>query len=333
MKKTTMILILILTFVLILSGCTRLPASEETGVKPSEYTGKLSTEEMQKENESLKTELDSAKTELEKLEKDYLNLAKNNEAIISQLQEAESLLDIVESDDIPDFKSEETDKNSITSYLNDSISSLDDSYRKIEIIQSTDSKILFLTTGYGEKFSQIFVWNIGEDKPSLLEGASFEKSGSWKWLLQDKFIVIDSGSGDKKVIDAQNSMVAGEFKAKGEIYLLPGTATVLIQNPDTNVYSLYDFSSSTGQELNLDSKNKYTSFHVDGDNAITFEGTYEEQGIEYRVSATISIEEMKEAYSIKNIDETEETENMDTIESEDTLDTQMQNDKSEGKTA
>lgn len=329
MKKTSMILILILTFVLILSGCTRLPASVETGVKPSEYTGKLSAEEMQKENESLKHELDSTKTELEKLEKDYMNLAKNNEAIISQLQEAESLLDIVGSDDIPDFKSEGTDKNSIITYLNDSISSLDDSYRRIEIIKSTDTKILFLTTGYGEKFSQVFTWTIGEEKPSLIEGASFEKSGNWQWLLQDKFIAIDSGTGDKKIIDAESSKVAGEFKANGEIYLLPDTTTVLIQNPDNNVFSLYDFSSSTVQELKLDSKNKYTSFHIE-DGRIIFEGTYQDQGIEYKVSATINIEEMKEAYSIKNINETDENENMDTIESEDNLD--IQNDNPEGKT-
>ncbi|WP_312832922.1 hypothetical protein [Sedimentibacter saalensis] len=329
MKKTAIILMLALTFVSLLSGCTRLPASVETGVKPSEYTGKLSAEEMKKENESLKTELDSKKLELEKLEKDYLNLAKNNEAIISRLQEAESLLDIVVSDDLPDFKSEGTDKNSIISYLNDSISSLDDSYRKIEIIQSTDSKILFLTTGYGEKFSQVFTWTIGEDKPSIIEGASFEKSGKWQWLLQDRFIVIDSGSGDKKIIDAENSRVAGEFKAKGEIYLLPDTSTVLIQNPESNVFSLYDFGLSSDQELKLDSKNKYTSFRVD-DKDIIFEGTYKDQGIEYNVSATINIEEMKEAYSIKSIDETGANENMDTIESEDSLD--GQSDNSEGKT-
>lgn len=329
MKKMTMILMLTLTLFLLLSGCTRLPASVETGVKPSEYTGKLSAEEMKKENESLKHELDSTKTELEKLEKDYMNLAKNNEAIISQLQEAESRLDIVVNDDIPDFKSEGTDMNSITSYLNNSISSLDDSYRKIEIIQSTDNKILFITTGYGEKFSQVFSWTVGEDKPSLIEGASFEKSGNWQWLLQDKFISIDSGNGDMKIIDVENSKVAGEFKSKGETYLLPGTSTVLVQNPENNVFSLFDFSLSTYQELKLDSKNKYTSYIVDG-NAITFEGTYQDQGIEYNVSATINIEEMKEAYSIKNIDETGTNENMDTIESEDNLNTK--NDNPEGKT-
>jgi hypothetical protein len=329
MKKTSMILILILTFVLILSGCTKLPASIETGVKPSEYTGKLSAEELQKENEGLKHELDSTKTELEKFKKDYMNLAKNNEAIISQLQEAESLLDIVVSDDIPDFKSEGTDKNSIINYLNDSISSLDDSYRKIEIIKSTDTKILFITAGYGEKFSQVFTWTIGEEKPTLIEGASFEKSGNWLWILQDKYIAIESGSGDKKIIDVENNKVAGEFKAKGDIYLLPDTSTVLIKNPENNVFSLYDFSLSTSQELKLDSKNKYTSFHVE-DGKITFEGTYQDQGIEYNVSATINIEEMKEVYSINNFDETGENENMDTIESEDNLDTKNEN--SEGKT-
>ncbi|MDF2615619.1 MAG: hypothetical protein K0Q47_274, partial [Sedimentibacter sp.] len=246
-----------------------------------------------------------------------------------QLQEAESLLDIVVSDDIPDFKSEGTDKNSIINYLNDSISSLDDSYRKIEIIKSTDTKILFITAGYGEKFSQVFTWTIGEEKPTLIEGASFEKSGNWLWILQDKYIAIESGSGDKKIIDVENNKVAGEFKAKGDIYLLPDTSTVLIKNPENNVFSLYDFSLSTSQELKLDSKNKYTSFHVE-DGKITFEGTYQDQGIEYNVSATINIEEMKEVYSINNFDETGENENMDTIESEDNLDTKNEN--SEGKT-
>jgi len=307
MRKTTTILFLTLATAFVAFGCTKLPASQETGIKPAEYGGVLGSEEIKKENESLKIEMEKTKTELEKMEKDYLSLAKNNESIISKLQEAQSKLDIVGNDEIPKFNSENTDKNSIAAYLNDSKNVLDESNRKIEIIQTTDSKILFCTVGYGDNFNQIFMWEIGQNEPVLIDGASFDKDGSWKWLLENKYIIIESGENksEKKVLDVENKKIAGTFESAQDVYLFPGTTTVLLQKQGMSAYVLYDFSTSGEKELNLDNNNKYTSYSVDEEkNEITFNGTYSnESGTKYFVQATMNIGKMKDIYEIKDLEE------------------------------
>lgn len=317
-----MILLMILATAFIAFGCTKLPASQETGVGPAEYEGIINSDEIKKENESLKEELDKTKTELEKMEKDYLNLAKNNESVISKLQEAESKLDIVENDDLPSFNSERTDKNSIAAYLNENKNVLDDSYREIEIIQSTESGILFCTVGYGDNFNQIFMWEVGQNEPILIDGAFFDKDGSWKWMTSE-YILIDSGNeAEKKVLDVQNRKIASTFESVEDVYLIPGTTTVLLQKPSSNVFVLHDFITSAEKELDLDYNNKYTSFAADeGEKEVTFKGTYaNDNGTEYYVQATMNIEKMKEIYEITNLeeiketDETEETEETDEIE-------------------
>ena len=75
--------------------------------------------------------MEKIKTEFEELEKNYLRLVKNNENLISKLEETESKLEIISSEDIPEFKSEETDKDSIVSYLNDSSKSV--SYTHLDV--------------------------------------------------------------------------------------------------------------------------------------------------------------------------------------------------------
>jgi hypothetical protein len=80
------ILVLVISTLVLAAGCTRLPASEETGLGPGEYEGIVNTQEIKKENVSLKEELEKIKSELEDLEKEYLSLAKSNESIISKLQ-------------------------------------------------------------------------------------------------------------------------------------------------------------------------------------------------------------------------------------------------------
>lgn len=330
MKKTTLVVFTAAIAAFLSFGCTRLPASEETGLGPAEYEGQASSDELRSQNKSLMEELEDTKTELEKLEKDYLNLAKNNEAMISKLQEAESRLEIVESEELPKFSLENADKGSIIRYLNESRSVLEDSFRDIEIIKSTDSSIVFCTKGYGDTFSQIFSWEIGKSQPEQIEGAGFDKDGSWKWL-DERFILIDTGSGNEsRVLDVENVAVVGEFIASGEAYLLPDTAALLIQKPDTGAYSIYDFSSSTEQEIKLDNKSKYLTFEVDADGKdVIFSGTYSgDGGIEYRVSATINIERLKEIYGIKNRDEADEDE-----ETQETQEPESQQGKTEGNAA
>ncbi len=313
MRKLNLILLLTVITALFTFGCTRIPASQETGVGPAEYEGVLNAGEIKKENDSLKGELDKAKVALEKIEKDYLNLTKNNESVISKLQEAESKLDIVQSKVIPKFNVEETDKNSITTYLNESKSILSESYRDIEIIQSNDSRILFSTVGYGDNFHQMFMWKIGQSEPVLIEGASFAKDGSWKWLAS-KYIVIESGNAaEMKVLDVENKKIVDTFESAQGVYLLPDTTTVLLQKTSSNGYVLRDFMTSKEKELDLDYNNKYSSFTADEvKNEITFIGTYTtDNGTEYLVQAKVSIEklkEMNEKIETEEVDETKENE-------------------------
>ncbi|MEL7649664.1 MAG: hypothetical protein AAGU76_16335 [Sedimentibacter sp.] len=330
MKKTTLVACMAAIAALLSFGCTRLPASEETGLGPAEYEGQISSDELKSQNKSLTEELESTKTELEKLEKDYLNLAKNNEAMISRLREAESRLEIVESEELPEFSLENSDKAGIIRYLNESRGVLEDSFRDIEIIKSTDSRIVFCTKGYGDTYSQIFSWEVGKSQPEQIEGAVFDKDGSWKWL-DERFVLIHKGSGNEnRVLDAENGAIVGEFAAAKEAYLLPGTAALLIQKIDTGTYSIYDFSSSTEQEIKLDNRSRYSTFEVDaGGRDITFSGAYSDDGgIEYRVSATINIERLKEIYGIKNRDEADEGE-----ETQEMLEPESQQGKTEGNAA
>lgn len=307
MRRKIAILLMMIMVTFILFGCTVLPASQETGVGPEEYAEIKNIEGIKKENENLKNEQSSLKDEIEKMEKDYLELAKNNETFISKLKEAESKLDILENNGIPKFNSEKTDKNSIVAYLNSSKNILNKSLRGIATIESPgENNVLFYTTGYGDSFNQIFMWSIGESEPVLIDGASFAKTGSFKWL-NEKFLLIDTGSEEEyKVLDIDSKGIISTFNSKQDVYLIPGTATFLIKATDSDTFALYDFINSKVQEINLDYKNKYTSFEIDeAKNEVLFTGVYtDDNGISYSINAVINLDAMKQKYDIITLKET-----------------------------
>ena len=290
------ILVLVISTLVLAAGCTRLPASEETGLGPGEYEGIVNTQEIKKENVSLKEELEKIKSELEDLEKEYLSLAKSNESIISKLQEAESKLDIVEAEDIPKFKIEDTDLNSIVQYLEESSSIIDKSVKVIDIISSGE-RVVFRTIGYGNVYSQIFIWDEGENEPTLIDGASFDKDGSYEWL--DRYILIKSG-GKNKVLDIENKKITGLFDEPLKMQLLKDTTTVLLKDKD-NKFVLYDFINDSNKQINLDN-NKYTDFNLQED-FVLFTGTYTENGVEYEIRARLALDELMEMYEIQRADE------------------------------
>jgi hypothetical protein len=290
------ILVLVISTLVLAAGCTRLPASEETGLGPGEYEGIVNTQEIKKENVSLKEELEKIKSELEDLEKEYLSLAKSNESIISKLQEAESKLDIVEAEDIPKFKIEDTDLNSIVQYLEESSSIIDKSVKGIDIISSGE-RVVFRTIGYGNVYSQIFIWDEGENEPTLIDGASFDKDGSYEWL--DRYILIKSG-GKNKVLDIENKKITGLFDEPLKMQLLKDTITVLLKDKD-NKFVLYDFINDSNKQINLDN-NKYTDFNLQED-FVLFTGTYTENGVEYEIRARLALDELMEMYEIQRADE------------------------------
>ena len=300
-------LLIIAVFTLIFTmGCTQIPISEETGIGPGEYEGIANTEEIKKENSRLKEELDKIKTEFEELEKDYLRLVKNNENIISKLEETESKLDIVNSEDIPEFESEETDKDSIVSYLKDSSKLIDDSIKGIEVI-SDDESVVFRTLGYGEEHSQIFIWDEGENEPVLIEQASFNKEGSYEWL--GKYILIKNDHKNK-ILDIENKKITGSFDEPQKLQFLEGTTSILLKDKD-NKFVLYDFINDNKKQIDLDN-NKYTDFNLQN-NFVVFSGAYVENDVEYEIRASITLDKIMEIYEIEGNEEVELEEMEDTV--------------------
>lgn len=301
MKK---FILLITVFILVFTiGCTRLPLSEETGVGPGEYEGIVNTEEIKNENNNLKEELEKAKEELdnkadelEELKKEYISLAKSNENIIFKLEDAESKLNIVESEDVPKFNTENTDKNSIISYLKDSSKLIDDSVKGIEVI-STDANVVFRTLGYGKEYSQIFIWDEGENEPLLIDGAVLDKEGSYEWIGQ--YILVKNSDGKNKVLDIKNKKITGTFDEPQKYKLLEGTTTILLKDDD-NKFILYDFVNNSNKQINLDN-NKYTDFTLQNDK-IVFSGTYVEENVEYEMRASFAMDKLFEQYEIKSDD-------------------------------
>ncbi len=310
--RTKILVLVVLISMSALFGCTVLPASEETGIGPEEYAQIRNIEATKKENESLKNELDNLKTEIEEVRKDYLELSQNNEDMVSKLEEAETKLNILESEGIPEFYSQRTDQNSISAYLSSNKSVLEKDIRGIEIIDSlSDGYILFYTTGYGDNLNQMFIWNEGENRPVPIEDGTFDrtafdKEGSFMWI-SSRYLLLDAGYDQYKIMDVEDMKIANVFYSMHDAYLIPETATFITQNPDTGIFSLYDFISSKEQEIALDNKHKhaYSYFKEDkGTNELIFTGTYyDEFGIKYSMEAVINIEKMKQNYDIASLEE------------------------------
>lgn len=318
MKNINKVL-LISTFSLFLFGCTVLPASEETGVGPQEYTSIKEAEKIKKENDSLYGEVNNLKDKLKSMEEDYLSVSKNNDTLISKLKEAEDKLQILENEDIPKFNLDENDKNSIVAYLNNSKSTLEKKYKNIEIIENkNDNKVLFYTTGYGDSYNQIFAWNTGENEPILIDKATFTKDGTIEWI-NDSYLLINTGEDNEyKVLDTGKNSIISQFKSNLDVYLIPDTLMYIINN-ETKKFAVYDFINSKETEIDLDYSNKYTSYEAD-ENNIIFKGIYtDDNRTEYEIKATISMSKIKETYASEQ--ETNESDNKaeEIIESDDTV--------------
>lgn len=322
MKK---IVIILLITILTAFGCTRIPASEETGVKPSEYEGvnTLSKNELISENEKIKNELEVTLKELEKLKDDYLSIAKNNDLIIKKLDEAENLLKELEDEgnELPEFNLEQSDKSSIYKYIDDRKNVLNNNFKNIELIplKENENIVMFYTVGYGENYNQIFIWEIGKTEPVIVEGANFNKEGSYNWLLQNKYIIIDIGKTDvreKRIVDVEQKKVVSIFETNSNnMYLIPGTASILMQKPKTDkslpLFVIYDFINDEEQVLGFEFQDKDLKFNVDDENkTITFIGSYKNNDdIEYSIQAAINIEKLIEKYSIKTLEQSIEQKN------------------------
>ncbi len=303
MRKTAFILLITLVTVV---GCTKIPASEETGIKPGEYEGQMKTEELKSENDKLKSELELTKEQLKKLEEDLTELTTNNNVSTKKLTEAESIIMMFQDTKIPKFTIEKADKNNIVNYLTEKSNFLNNSYKNIVIIplNSIENKVMFYTSGYGENHNQIFLWDTAKTEPVMIDGANFNENGNWKWLLQDKYLLLSSTDNTNKVLDMSTLKVSNAFKGINEtMYFFKETTSVLMKRNAASAESpfiVYDFLTGDQKEVLLDNKSKFNNFKVDeNNNEIIFTGIYEENDISYAVEASLKIDKIKQKYITK----------------------------------
>jgi len=165
---------------------------------------------------------------------------------------------------------------------------------------SDQNKILFYTAGYGDQ-DQVFSWDTAKTEPALIDGAVFNAKGNWKWLLQDKYLLLSSTDNTNKILDISTMKVSNVFKGMYEnMYYFNGTASVLMKRDAANSESpfvVYDFSSGEQKEILLDNKSKFNNFTVDESiNKVNFTGKYEESGALYSVEASMNLDSIKQKY-------------------------------------
>lgn len=302
MKK---LIILLLITLFATYGCTRVPNSVETEVEPGKYNGQLDSSEIIKKNENLSAELEKNVKDLEKLKEENENLRQNNDEIIKELEETKSLLNLLQNEELPKFTSDKTDKESILNYLNEIKAVLTDRSRDIEIIEqkSNESIILFVMVGYNNDYNQLFVWEIGKSEPSIIEGAYYYKDGDYKWLLNDKYLIINSKDNQNIIVNTEDLKVINSFEAiYDDIYLIPDTSSIIIKKNETD-YKLiiFDFVNNEEKEIVFDFQNNNLEFEVKN-GEIKFSGHYRDNyDVEYSVQAIISIDKLKEKYEIKSL--------------------------------
>jgi hypothetical protein len=179
--------------------------------------------------------------------------------------------------------------------------------------------------GYGENYNQMFIWEVGKSEPIVVDSGFFSKEGSWEWLLQDKYILIDSGKNDiieKKILGINSMEIVSIFETNSDnIYLIPDTASVIIQTGRTDslapVYEIYNFITGEEKRLNFEFQDKDLMFSVDSlNNTINFTGEYiDGNEMIYSVKAVMGIDKLKEKYSIKTLQESiEESIEKDVLE-------------------
>lgn len=308
MKK---IIVLLIMTMIVTFGCTRIPDSVETGVKPGEYEGLKNTDELKKENDSLSKDIESTKEQLDKLKEDYLSLAKSNDEMQKRLSESDELLKSLQDGGMPKFSTESTDRNKILEYLLEKKSMMDKNFRGLDIlpVPTNDNIILFETKGYGTYYNQLFIWEPGSKEPVMVEGAHRDVDGGWSWLISGKFLMINTSSKidcDKIVIDVAAKKVINTVKScSNDYYAIPDTTSIIMQKAVNGLYSYMIYDYLTGEEKSMsfafDYQNKNLKFKVNEENKeIIFTVTYEDtDGTEYDVQAVMKIDKIKEKYSVK----------------------------------
>lgn len=297
MKK---LIILLLITLFVTYGCTRVPNSIETGVEPGDYNGQLNSSDVLKENEKLSSDL-------EKLKEENISLKQNNDEIIKELEETKSLLNLLQNEELPKFTSDKTDKESILKYLNEIKAVLTDRSRDLEIIEhnANEKMILFVMVGYKNDHNQFFFWEIGKSEPSIIDGAYYYEGGGYKWLLEDKFLIINSKNNQNFIFNIDELKVINSFEAVfSEIYLIPDTSSIIMKKGETDYkLTIFNFINNGEKELVFDFQNNDLEFEVKNDEIIFYSHYKDSFDVKYSVEAVISIDKFKEKYEIKSLEE------------------------------
>ena len=111
---------------------------------------------------------------------------------------------------------------------------------------------------------------------------------------------------------------------------MDGTNTLLMKYDD-NKFVLYDFLNDSNKQINLDN-DKYNDFNLKN-NSVVFSGTYADQGVEYELRASITLDKLMEAYEIKSIGEAEEATDTEGTDADSTEETENTTENTETDTA
>ncbi len=311
MKKTIIICIIIALFS---TGCGTIERIERdvqvsaSDNNISEEVDKLTVESIEKDKE-----IKQLKDKIDILSEKINDLEDTNSDITNQLVSTEEIVQTINEffNGYPDFYIETGKLEDINTYLK----GLNTSYLKFnKEINVLDSKIndniIFITTDFLNLEQEVYIWEQGQTKPILVPNSDFF-NGSYKWLIEDEYIILDCGTSeirDKKIIDVNKKEVISEFKCFNNEYLIPDTTYFILNTPSENTkdelskdLSVYNFITNKYEVIEKADDLKDWQFNIDeSNNKVIIKTYYEENEINYNIEKTIDLDNFVEIYCNTN---------------------------------
>lgn len=313
MKKIVMIMLIL---VLGLTGCgiiEREESDSSKGVFNEDSNNGETNEEISNEDiNKLNNELQVKEKEIENLDKIITTLTKKN--LDLEEENNEYLEKIMKAEDdfnefkeklnhYPEFRLQSGEIEDINNYLRELNISFLKTNKELDVLYSNSKdRVIFTTTNFLNFVKSIYIWDKGNEKPILVPNSQFS-IGSYKWLEEDKYIIIDSGKSairNKKIIDVYRKEVISEFSCISGEYHIPDTTWFILNIPDednqndkfTRDLAIYNFSTNEFNIIESADNYKDCSFNIDKiNNKVIIEVTYEEDSISYYSKKIIKMDD------------------------------------------
>lgn len=327
MKKT---IILMVISVLFLTGCGAIERVDRD-ITVSTLQTNLNEEIDKLNEESVKKdeEIKQLENEINSLSEQINNLKDTNSNIIDKLTVTEETLKTINEffNGYPDFYIETGKLEDINEYLADLNISFLKYNKEINILNSSsNNNVIFTTTDFLNLDKEVYIWEQGETTPVLVPNSIFS-NGSCEWLIEDEYIILDSGTSairGKKIIDVIKKEVISEFSCICDGYLIPDTTWFILNTPGIDRpssefamdLSVYNFITDTLIIIEKADDIKDWEFTIDESNdVIIIETNYKEDGMSYHLEKTINMDDFVEKYCIQ--DETKENNDLQNDEEQD----------------